>query len=94
MQVQDNLLPIESDVKQYLDKELSMFDTHIADIFKELKLASLLKSCSIKKRTGHSVDRIIFDLFIVPFLLMSNVFYLFNPNMSKLLWRKTAFTDF
>lgn len=30
MQDQDNLLPIESDVKQYLDKELSMFDTHLA----------------------------------------------------------------
>lgn len=37
MQYQDNLLPIESDVKQYLDKELIMFDTHIADMFKELK---------------------------------------------------------
>lgn len=74
MQYQDNLLPIESDVKQYLDKELIMFDTHIADMFKELKISSLLKSCNIKKRTGHSVDRIIYDLFMLPFLFISNVF--------------------
>jgi len=74
MQEQNNLLPIDSDVKQYLDKKTYMFDTQIADVFKELKVSSLVKSCNIKKRTGHSVDRIMYDLFMVPFLLISNVF--------------------
>jgi hypothetical protein len=30
MQDHNNLLPIDSDVKQYLDKKLFMFDTHIS----------------------------------------------------------------
>ena len=37
MQDHNNLLPIDSDVKQYLDKKTYMFDTQIADVFKELK---------------------------------------------------------
>ncbi len=94
MQDHDNLLPIESDVKQYLDKELSMFDTHIADVFKELKLASLLKSCSINKRTGHSVDRIIFDLFMVPFLLMSTVFLFVQSQYEQASAEKNRFYRF
>ena len=94
MQEQNNLLPIDSDVKQYLDKELSMFDTHIADLFKELKLSSLLKSCKIKKRAGHSVDKIIFDLFMVPFLLMSNVFLFVQTQYEQASAEKNRFYRF
>ena len=94
MQEHNNLLPIDSDVKQYLDKELSMFDTHIADMFKELKLSSLLKSCNIKKRTGHSVDKIIFDLFMIPFLLMSNVFLFVQSQYEEASAEKNRFYRF
>ena len=94
MQEHNNLLPIDSDVKQYLDKELSMFDTHIADMFKELKLSSFLKSCDIKKRTGHSVDKIIFDLFMIPFLLMSNVFLFVQSQYEEASAEKNRFYRF
>ena len=94
MQDHNNLLPIDSDVKQYLDKKLVMFDTHIADVFKELKIASLLKSCNIKKRTGHSVDRIMYDLFMVPFLLISNVFLFVQTQFEQAESEKNRFYRF
>ena len=76
MRAKSNLIPVESDVNQFLSKEQSMLDTQIADVFKEFKIGSHLKACHIRKRTGHAVDRIGFDLINIPFLLMTTV-YLF-----------------
>jgi hypothetical protein len=94
MQDQNNLLPIDSDVKQYLDKRLVMFDTQIADVFKELKISSFLKSCNIQKRTGHSVDRIMYDLFMVPFLLIYNVFLFVQTQFEQAESEKNRFYRF
>ena len=94
MEDHDNLLPIDSDVKQYLDKKLVMFDTQIADVFNQLKIFSFLKPCNIKKRTGHSVDRIIYDLFMVPFLLITNVFLFVQTQFEQAESEKNRFYRF
>ena len=83
MQVDDNLIPVESDVNQFLCKERSLLDSDIADLFKEFKLSRLLKDCNIKKRCGHSVPRIVYDLFFVPFLLLSNVYLFVHTQYEK-----------
>ena len=83
MQVADNLIPVESDVNLFLSKERSLLDTDIADLFKEFKLSRLLKDCNIKKRHGHSVPRIVYDLFLVPFLLLSNVYLFVHTQYEK-----------
>ena len=62
-----NLIPVESDVNQFLAKEQFMLDTEIAELFKDFKIGSLLKVCRIRKRTGHPVNKIIFDLVNIPF---------------------------
>jgi len=83
MQVDDNLIPVESDVNQFLSKERALLDTDIADLFNEFKLSKLLKDCNIKKRCGHSVPRIVYDLFFVPFLLLSNVYLFVHTQYEK-----------
>lgn len=83
MQVYDNLIPVESDVNQFLSKERSLLDTDISDLFKEFKLSRLLKDCNIRKRCGYSVPRIVYDLFFVPFLLLSNVYLFVHTQYEK-----------
>lgn len=83
MQVDDNLIPVESDVNQFLIKERALSDNDISDLFKEFNLSRLLKSCNIKKRCGHSVSRIVYDLFFVPFLLLSNVYLFVHTQYEK-----------
>ena len=70
----ENFIPIQSDVNIYMDKELFMFDSTIAEVFKELKINSLLDKANIQKRCGVSVDKIIYDLFHIPFLMLTTVF--------------------
>ena len=36
MQVNDNLIPVKSDVNQFQSKQRDLLDTDIADLFKEL----------------------------------------------------------
>lgn len=83
MQLEDNLIPVGSDVNQFLSKERALLDTDIADLFKEFKLSGLLRDCNIKKRCGHSVPRIVYDLFFVPFLLLSNVYLFVHTQYEK-----------
>jgi hypothetical protein len=74
MQTTENLIPIESDVNQYINKNKAVLDNDIVDLFKKFKIKSLLSSASIKKRTGHSTNEIVFSLFFIPFLMLSTVF--------------------
>ena len=74
MQTVDNLIPVESDVNQYMKKNRFMLDNDIADLFKKFNIKALLSSANIKKRTGHPTNRIVFDLFFIPFLMLSTVF--------------------
>ena len=74
MQTTDNLIPVESDVNRYLQKEQFMFDNSIADIYEKFKIKTLLKQSNIKKRVGQPPDRLVFDLIFVPFLLLTTVF--------------------
>jgi hypothetical protein len=74
MRDEGNLIPVESDVNQFLAKEQFMLDTAIADVFREFKIGSLLNACNIRKRNGHPVNKIVFDLVNIPFLLMSSIF--------------------
>ena len=69
-----NFIPVESDVNIYMKKELFMFDSTIAKVFKELKINSLLRKANIQKRCGVSVDKVVYDLFHVPFLMLTTVF--------------------
>ena len=45
MRADGNLIPVESDVNQFLSKERFMLDTQIADVFKECKIGRHLKAC-------------------------------------------------
>ena len=55
-------------------KELFMFDSTIAKVFKELKINSLLRKANIQKRCGISVDKVVYNLFHIPFLMLTKVF--------------------
>ena len=83
MRDENNLIPVESDVNQFLNEERSMLDTDIAVVFKEFNIARLFKTCNIKKRCGHCATRIVFDLVQIPFLLMSNVFLFVHSQYEK-----------
>lgn len=83
MHVDDNLIPVESDVNHFLSKERVLLDSDIADLFKEFKISGLLRECNIKKRCGHSVPRIVYDLFFIPFLLLSNVYLFVHTQYEK-----------
>lgn len=74
MQHNENLLPVESDVNQYINQDRFMFDNDVSDLFKKFSIKSLLNYANIKKRTGHPTNRIVYDLFFIPFLMFSNVF--------------------
>ncbi len=69
-----NFIPVESDVNIYMKKELFMFDSTIAKVFKELKIDSLLRKANIQKRCGVSVDKVVYDFFHIPFLMFTTVF--------------------
>ena len=83
MQDNTNLISVESDVNRFLSIERILLDTDIADIFKEFKIGGLLKESNITKRSGHSVPRIIYDLFFIPFLLLSNVYLFVHTQYEK-----------
>lgn len=91
MRANGNLIPVESDVNQFLSKERFMLDTQIADVFKEFKMGSQLKACHIQKRTGHAVDRIVFDLVNIPFLLMTTVFLFVRSQYEKAASQKNRY---
>ena len=76
MRAKQNFIPVNSDVDDYLDQSRSMFDNEIAEVFKELKISSIMKRSTIQKRCGHPAHQIIFSLFLIPFLSLGNVFLL------------------
>jgi len=73
MRANSNLIPVESDVQQYIENPKIILDNDLALAFKELKISSLLSSAKIKKRTGHCVNRIVYDLILIPFLMLGSV---------------------
>ena len=76
-----------------MKKELFMFDSTIVKVFKELKINSLLRKANIQKRCGISVDKIVYDLFHVPFLMLTTVF-LFVRNQFEEAVSKNVFYRF
>jgi DDE superfamily endonuclease len=70
-----------------------MFDSTIAKVFKELKMHSLLNRSNIQKRCGVSVDKVVYDLFHVPFLMFTTVF-LFVRNQFEEAVSKNVFYRF
>ncbi len=79
MQGKQNLIPVESDVNLLMNQELSMFDSYTEIAFKELKIKQLMTKANIKKRHGVSAEKLLYDLFHIPFLMISTV-YLFVRN--------------
>ena len=83
MQADTNIIPVESDVQKYLKDSRIILDNDVATAFKELRLSALLRSGNIKKRTGHCVNRIVFDLLLIPFLMFSNVYLFVRAQYEK-----------
>ena len=77
----------------YMKKELFMFDSTIAEVFKELKINSLLSKANIQKRCGIPVNKVVYDLFHVPFLMLATVF-LFVRNQFEEAVSKNVFYRF
>jgi len=65
--------PVKSDVHIYIEKEHPMFDSTISFVFHELKITQLLNSANITKRCGIPATKVLYDLFTVPFLMISTV---------------------
>jgi len=70
-----------------------MFDSTIAKVFKELKINNLLHTANIQKRCGISVDKVVYDLFHIPFLMFTTVF-LFVRNQFEEAVSKNVFYRF
>jgi hypothetical protein len=94
MRAKDNIMPIDSDVQKYLNESAIVLDNDIATAFKELRIATLLKAGEIKKRTGHCVNRIVFDLLLIPFLMFSNVYLFVRAQYEKAASHKNRFYRF
>lgn len=91
MRAESNLLPIKSDVQQYIENPKIILDNDLALAFKELRLSSLLGSAKIKKRTGHCVNRIVYDLILIPFLMFNNVHLFVRAQYEKAASDKNRF---
>ena len=74
MQTNENVIPVESDVNHYLKKRRLMLDNDIEYLFKKFNIRKLLHISNINKRTGQTTENLIFDLFFIPFLMLTNVF--------------------
>ena len=94
MQAKENIIPIDSDVQKYLNAGQIILDNDVATAFKELRIATLLNAGKIKKRTGHCVNRIVFDLFLIPFLMFSNVYLFVHAQYEKAVSHKNRFYRF
>lgn len=68
-----NFSPIKSDVHILLEQKQPMFDTAISKAFKDLKISQLLHNANIEKRSGIATTKVIYDLFHIPFLMLSTV---------------------
>ena len=66
--------PVKSDVHILLEQKHPMFDTAISKVFTELKISKLLRNANIEKRTGITTVKVVYDLFHIPFLMLSTVF--------------------
>lgn len=91
MRADSNLIPVESDVQQYIKSPKIILDNDLALAFKELRLSSLLSSAKIKKRTGHCVNRIVYDLILIPFLMFNNVHLFVRAQYEKAASQKNRF---
>ena len=94
MRAQANIIPIDSDVQKYLNDSAIILDNDIAAAFKELRIAILLKTGEIKKRTGHCVNRIVFELVMIPFLMFSNVSLFVRAQYERAASSKKSFYRF
>lgn len=65
--------PVKSDVHIFIEKEQSMFDSTISEVFHDLKISQLLNRANIKKRCGISTIKVVYDLFHVPFLMLTTI---------------------
>jgi hypothetical protein len=68
-----NFSPVKSDVHIYIEKEHSMFDSIICAVFHDLKIKQLLSKVNITKRCGITTTKVVYNLFTVPFLMISTV---------------------
>ncbi len=91
MRADSNLIPVESDVQQYIESPKIILDNDLALAFKELGLSSLLSSAKIKKRTGHCVNRIVYDLILIPFLMFNSVHLFVRAQYEKTASDKNRF---
>jgi len=65
--------PVKSDVHIFIEKEQSMFDSTISKAFHDLQIAQLLNGANIRKRCGISPVKVIYDLFHIPFLMLTTI---------------------
>jgi hypothetical protein len=68
-----NFTPIKSDVHLFLEQKQPMFDTAISKAFTDLKISKLLSNANIEKRTGIPTTKVLYDLFHIPFLMLTTV---------------------
>jgi len=68
-----NFSPVKSDVHIYIEKETSMFDSTISTVFHDLKIKQLLSKANITNDVGINTTNVVYDLFSVPFLMISTV---------------------
>jgi hypothetical protein len=94
MPATENIIPIDSDVQRYLNDGQVILDNDVATAFKELRIATLLNAGRIKKRTGHCVNRIVFELFLIPFVMFSNVYLFVHAQYEKAVSHKNRFYRF
>jgi len=91
MRADTNLIPVESDVQQYIENPKIILDNDVAVVFRELRLSALLRSAQIKKRTGYCVNRIVYDLILILFLMFNNVHLFVRAQYAKAASEKNRF---
>lgn len=73
-----NIIPVNSVVNEFLQDEITGFDSYVSAAFKELSIKQKLARANTTKRSGVSTELLFFNLVQIPFLMENTLFLLFK----------------
>ena len=89
-----NIIPVNSDVNEFLQDEIIGFDSYVSAAFKELAIKKKLARAGITKRSGVNTELLFFNLVQVPFLMISTIFLFVQEQISDSVASKSTYYRF
>jgi hypothetical protein len=89
-----SLIPVDSDVNEFMQDTIVGFDSYVSSAFKELNIKGLLSKSGIVKRSGLSADKMFFNMIQIPFLMLSTLFLFIQEQIEGTLASKSSYYRF